>query len=152
MKVARLSALRTDHLHPNSTPQDLFLVHVSVRAWVNPRAIQRSEGLCRWKIPMIPSGIERATLRFVAHCLNQLRHHLPPPLYLYSSPDTRGQVSSIIQNDVRFLIKIFTLDTWNEGQHSLDLVTSSWIKILFLIDLKYCNYPYFQSILFAIFF
>jgi len=52
----------------------IVLISFSVR--VDPSAIVRAERLCQLKIPITLSGIEPATFRLVAQCLNQLRNRM----------------------------------------------------------------------------
>jgi hypothetical protein len=71
--AVRLSALRAGR----SLPPGRFLVLISARGLVDPRAIVRLEGLGQLKNPVTSAGIEPATFRLVAQCLNHLRHCVP---------------------------------------------------------------------------
>ena len=74
MITVRLSAKRTGLLHP---PGNIPGTHFCLR-------LSRSQGHSAAErvtsIPMTPSGIEPATFRLVARCLNQLRHQQRAPL------------------------------------------------------------------------
>ena len=70
MKVVRLSASRTGRVYP----QEMFLVLIFTRNWVEPRSMVRSEGICHWKKS---SDIDPGTVRLVAQRIN---HYATPDL------------------------------------------------------------------------
>jgi hypothetical protein len=106
--VASLSAPRTGR----PLPPVRFLVLISVRGSVDPRAI--GLGLGQLKNPVISSGIEPATLRLVAFCLNQLRYRVPPYL-----------------NGMCLIKQIynFTFVSANRERRNMDYTSSEWMNM-----------------------
>jgi hypothetical protein len=77
------SAHEIDHVVSPSTshlyPKEIFLVLISVTGWVHSKAKMWLEGLCQWKLLMVPTGIKPMTFQLVSQCLNWPCHPQPPP-------------------------------------------------------------------------
>jgi hypothetical protein len=66
MKMMRSSASRTGRIYP----QEIKVVLIFTRGWVDHRAMVRSEGNMSLKNPVTPTGIDPGTVRLVAQRLN----------------------------------------------------------------------------------
>ena len=61
-------------MHQLPLPPKSSLVLISVRGWINPRAIVLPEGLSQWKIPITPLVMEPMIFRLVEQCFNRMQH------------------------------------------------------------------------------
>jgi len=79
MKVVRFSCPHIGRFYP----QEILLILISVRGWVDARAIVRSEGFSQWKIPKTSSGLVSAVgiARFLTPSQREIEelHRLASP-------------------------------------------------------------------------
>jgi len=93
------------------------------------------EGLCQWKIPITPSGIEPMTFRFVVQCLKKLCHCVPP-LLLEGCTNPRQLVTwatelcSAALNIYSTIITIYI--SWHKNVYQITCTKQKWfITVMF---------------------
>jgi hypothetical protein len=80
------------HLPP--LPPGMFLVLFFTRGWVDPRAMERSEGDMSMKNPVTPPWIDPRTVRLVAQRLNH--YATPGPIYFNAHCNIFLLISSLV--------------------------------------------------------
>jgi hypothetical protein len=88
-QISRRSARESGEVvsltHQPPLPPGVFLVLIFTRGWVDPRAMERSEGDTSLKNPVTPPAIDPGTVRLVAQRLNH--YTTPSPPCTYSAPE-----------------------------------------------------------------
>jgi hypothetical protein len=102
MEVVSVSALRTSRLYPPGNTVDTY----SFRDWDDTTTRERPGGI---------SGIETATFRFVAQCLNQLFYRLP---YMKQGLANHNTLSSL------------RCMNWNRMLYTVLHLSSTWYNVL----------------------
>jgi hypothetical protein len=121
------------HAPASFTHQEMFLVLIFTRGWVDPRAMVRSEGNRSLKNPVTPPGINPGTVGLVAQCLNHYTTTCPTII-------VQQHKASIFFSENAGSIILWNVD--NNGtnctvSHSKNLITNMirvfWLEMLCLL-------------------
>jgi hypothetical protein len=137
--AVRLSSLRTSRtLLPKSIIIFMFLVLISVRGWVNPRAIVRLEGLGKLKNSLTSSRLVPVTLRFVAYGLNRLWYRVPLNKYIQKQFIKIFVRNSIMDLIIHWYILVISAMTAMSFIGS-DIVIAAVMNTYIFRDVTFCS-------------
>ena len=147
MKVV-MSALRSGRFYP----QEIFLVLIFVRGWVNSRAIVRPEGLWQSRMPMTPSNPRpfdlwrSASTNCATACLHQLSRNWLGLLRFFIRykrlifPQFHITVLRFVFRLIYWVLKAVPFQARSGPEGSRKLRFPDLIIIIIIIIFIYCNW------------